>query len=193
MIDQCASSGSGAGWTVASTVVQALVALSGLILSIVLFRWQLRVHRDNCSHERLSLEHSIRSGWIAIDLAVAQDPALLSQYDHIFHPTTGGPIALPAGHIIQLDPARKRWIAYAILNVLISRQKSVELLASSSDNPEKYANEILMAVRSSLERLLCDEDIRIIIAQGGYEVSFKHQCAELLKMKYCDKCKVFYE
>ena len=176
-------------WSAIAAIAQAVIALVAIGLTWALWKIDSKRHDEQRNHDRLSLEKSIRDGWIQIDLAIAQDPNLLRVMDGVFHPKENGPTT--AAGVDGLDPSRKRWVAYAMLNVLIDRRNAAELLGSSAREARGGQKEICKAVDETLELLLNDSDIVEIVEKGGYELKFKQLCASKLGKKFDENKKRF--
>jgi hypothetical protein len=141
-----------------ANVILALAALTGSV-AVALF-----VHYAQARSEQLSFFHSLGSAWIDIDLAALTDDELLVVADNLMD---------PANVHDDIKSRKKRWFAYAVMNVVLARYKAAE------DGILEPKEEVVAGCRDMLKTLVADDEIYEITQGHGYEPWMSAACREL--------------
>jgi hypothetical protein len=141
-----------------ANVILALAALTGSV-AVALF-----VHYAQTRSEQLSFFHSLGSAWIDIDLAALSDDELLVVADNLMDPSNVND---------DIKSRKKRWFAYAVMNVVLARYKAAE------DGILEPKEEVVAGCRSLLKMLVMDDDVYEITQGHGYEPWMSAACREL--------------
>jgi hypothetical protein len=141
-----------------ANVILALAALTGSV-AVALF-----VHYAQARSEQLSFFHSLGAAWIEIDLAALTDDELLVVADNLMDPTTVND---------DIKSRKKRWFAYAVMNVVLARYKAAE------DGILEPKDEVIAGCRDMLKALVKDDEIYQITQGHGYEPWMSAVCREL--------------
>jgi hypothetical protein len=142
-----------------ANVVLALAALAGSV-AVALY-----VNKSQSQAERLAFFHSLGEAWINIDLAALSNDDLLVAADNLMDPRNADEP--------DLNRRRKRWFAYAVMNVVLARYKGAE------DGILEPKEEVLAGCRSLLATLVRDDDIYEITQGHGYEPAMQELCRDL--------------
>jgi hypothetical protein len=141
-----------------ANVILALAALTGSV-AVALF-----VHYAQARSEQLSFFHSLGSAWIDIDLAALSDDELLVIADNLMDPSNAND---------DIKSRKKRWFAYAVMNVVLARYKAAE------DGILEPKEEVIAGCRALLKTLVMDDEIYEITQGHGYEPWMSDACREL--------------
>jgi hypothetical protein len=140
-----------------ANVILALAALTGSV-AVALF-----VHYAQSRSEQLSFFHSLGSAWIDIDLAALSDDELLVVADNLMDPSTVHD---------DIKSRKKRWFAYAVMNVVLARYKAAE------DGILEPKEDVVAGCRALLKTLVADDEIYEITQGHGYEPWMEAACRE---------------
>jgi hypothetical protein len=104
------------------------------------------------------------SAWIDIDLAALSDDELLVVADNLMD---------PANVNDDIKSRKKRWFAYAVMNVVVARYKAAE------DGILKPKDEVIGGCRALLKTLVMDDEVYEITQGHGYEPWMSAACREM--------------
>ena len=145
-----------------AAVANVVLALAALVGSVAV---ALYVHYGQVRAERLSFFHSLGQAWISVDLAALADDELLVTADNLMDPANVNEK--------NLHRRRKRWFAYAVMNLVLARYKGAE------DGILEPKEEVIAGCRGMLATLMQDDDIYSITQGHGYEPWMSAVCREV--------------
>jgi hypothetical protein len=145
-----------------AAVANVILAMAAVVGSIAV---ALYVHYSQQRAERLSYFHSLGQAWISVDLAALSDDQLLVTADNLMDPAN---IPEPS-----IERRRKRWFAYAVMNLVLARYKGAE------DGILVPKEEVVAGCRNMLSTLMRDDDIYMMTQGHGYEPWMQEVCREL--------------
>ena len=134
-----------------AAVAQCILAAATLIgtIAVALFVW-----RSQAVMTSRQINKSSRDSWIAIDLAALSNDQLLVSADTLLAPETVNQ---------SLDRRRRRWVAYAVMNILIERYDAAQ---EGLIGPKE---EVIASTREMLRILVADDDVFELTQRSGYE------------------------
>jgi hypothetical protein len=152
-----------------TAIAQALFAVAALIGSVAV---TLYVHYSQIRAERVSFNHSLGEAWIDIDLAALSSDELLIVADNLMDPRNKSET--------DINRRRKRWFAYAVMNVVLARYKAAE------DGILEPKEHVKAGCRALLGTLVEDDDVYEITQGHGYEDWMSEICHDL-RQEHLDK------
>jgi hypothetical protein len=154
---------------------QCILAVAALIGSVAV---ALHVWYSQAQMTSRQINKATRDSWIAVDLAALSDDELLVVADNLMD---------PANLSDPIEKRKKRWFAYAVLNIIIERYDAAR---EGLIGPEE---EIVAGCRQLLKTLMADDDVFAITQGHGYEKAHIELCRsvrdEVMRERAASKAK----